>query len=158
VKFFVIITFIINSFFFYDYKNESYDLKENSGINFIIFFDGLSCANCYKKLSNSISQNFENSRIIALAKFQKNIIDRKKIIVRAKEIFNFDILLFDKLESSDNSLFMKYEISKHRKTPVLLCILPDTLYYFSFNDLFSNNNLDSVIFSLKCKLDKKVFE
>lgn len=158
MKFLVLTTCLLCSFLFFDYKDEPYELNVNNDFNFIIFYDGISCANCYKKLSNSINQNFENSRIIALVKFQNNIIDRKKLIVRAKEIFNFDILLFDKLESSDNSLFKKYEISKHRKTPALLLILPDTLYYFSFNDLFSNNNLDSVIFSLKCKLDKKVFE
>lgn len=149
---------MLNSFLFYDYKDESYEIKVNNGFTFIVFFDGISCANCYKKLSNSIRYNFEDSWIIVLAKFQNSIVDRKKIIVRAKEIFSFDTLLFDKLESSNNSLFRKFEISKHRKTPALLCILPDTLLYLSFNHLFINDNLDSIIISLKDRLNKHLLK
>lgn len=142
---------LFNSFILYNFKNEVYEFNPNQKYTFIIFFDGISCATCYKKLSETIRNHFEDALIIALAKYYNNIIERRRVITRAKEIFDFDTLLFDKNYSIEESLFIKYKIGRDNKSPSLLMILPDTTLYYSFYNLFMNNNLDTIFISLKSK-------
>ncbi|MFC2130556.1 hypothetical protein ACFLSQ_03900 [Bacteroidota bacterium] len=132
-----------------DIRGNLYYYKDIKEFELIIFKNYSACHLCFWKIKRTL-EKFRIDEYCFISRTSDNIISKKIVIEYIESIFDTSIIYFDTLdevtvlshEGYHGGYFGKYKI---RKTPAILIIQKNKVFFYGYDDLFTNaNKVDSI--------------